>query len=62
MKNAKCYNCKYAGEQFKISKLTHLHCEDPEEFTQEKYENGELSPWDSLRVFSDTCDRHEFRK
>ena len=54
---AKCYNCKYSGQQFKIDKLTHLHCEHP---------NGEISglssppsPWDTLREFWDSCESHE---
>ncbi len=61
MKKPKCYNCKHAGNQFKISKLTHLHCGNPKEYTQEKFSNNEFSPWDTLRIFSDTCEAHEFK-
>lgn len=61
MKKPKCYNCKHAGNQFKIVKLTHLHCGNPKEYTQDKFDNNEFSPWDTLRVFSDTCEAHEFK-
>lgn len=58
----KCHNCKHAGQQFKIDKLTHLHCENPKDYTKEKFESGELSAWDTLRVFSDDCKDHEFKQ
>lgn len=60
MKKPRCYNCKYAGQQFKIGKLTHLHCVSPE---MEKYykESPQPSAWESLRVFSDTCEQHQFK-
>ena len=61
LKKRKCYNCKFAGTQFKITNLTHLHCENETIFPKEKWESGELSPWDSLQVFSDTCEFHEFK-
>lgn len=56
MKAKKCYNCKYAGNQFKLEKLTHLHCLHVE--TQKE----DPSPWNSLRVFSDSCELHENNK
>ena len=59
-KKAKCYNCKHSGTTFKISKVTHQHCEHPK-YTREMFESVELSPWDTLCTFSDTCDDHEFR-
>jgi len=59
-KRARCHNCKYGGEQFKINTLTHLHCEDPKQYTQEKFDNNEFGPWDSLKEFSDTCEDHKF--
>ena len=59
-KKAKCYNCIHSGETFKISKVTHQHCEHPK-YTREMFESGELSPWDTLCTFSDTCKDHEFR-
>ena len=61
VKKRKCYNCKFAGKQFKITNLTHLHCENETIFPVEKWESGELSPWDSLQVFSDVCEFHEFK-
>lgn len=61
-KKPRCYNCKFAGNQFKIGKLTHLHCSDPKEYTQDKFDNNEFCAWDTLRVFNETCDNHEFKK
>ena len=58
---AKCYNCKFAGNQFKVSSVTHLHCEDQKQYPSEKFESGELTAWDSLQKFSDTCENHEFK-
>ena len=59
-KRAKCYNCKHSGTTFIIAKVTHQHCEHPK-YTREMFESGELSPWDTLCTFSDTCKDHEFR-
>ena len=57
MENRKprCYNCKHVSESFKISKLTHYHCLNP------KFKEVHTSPWDSLRVFSEKCNDHEFK-
>ena len=60
-KKPRCHNCRFGGQQFKIHKLTHLHCSDPTEYTQEKFDNGEFCEWDILRVFNDTCNNHEFK-
>jgi hypothetical protein len=59
-KKAKCYNCKFGGNQFKIAGKTHLHCEHPS-YTKEDFENGKLSPWDTLREFWNTCDNHKLK-
>lgn len=59
-KKARCYNCKYAGEPFKLSKVTHQHCEHPK-YTKEMFESGYLSEWDTLNKFSDTCKDHEYK-
>jgi len=59
-KKGRCYNCKHSGEQFKINKLTYLHCEHPK-YTKEDYENGKLSLYDTLRVFSSTCKDHKYK-
>lgn len=60
-KKSKCYNCKFAGKQFKVSNVTHLHCGDDKQYPKEKWESGELTAWDSLQKFSDTCEFHEFK-
>ena len=65
MKKAKrqrtrCFNCKFRGEFFRINGLNHLHCENEEAVTPFAAD-GQLSAWDSLRVFWDTCDKHEPR-
>ena len=60
-KKRKCYNCIHAGKQFKIGNLSHLHCNEPH--IQHERELGlYVSPWDTLRVFSDSCVIHEFKK
>lgn len=56
----KCYNCEHAGMQFRVGKLTHLHCCKPEYEEMDKNENTP-SPWETLRVFSDTCSDHQFK-
>ncbi len=56
----KCYNCKHAGQQFKVHNLTHLHCEHPK-WSEEDMKSGKISPWDTLCVFSETCNDHEFK-
>ena len=53
-KKQKCYNCLHGGYQFKIDKLTHLHCEHPD-VPEKDY------GWGTLMVFSDSCKKHEFR-
>ena len=59
-KKQKCYNCKHRTRPFKIGKLTHYHCISPA--YQNQHENGDSpSPWEALRVFSETCEEHEFR-
>ena len=60
MKKSKCYNCKFKSPAFKIGKLTHYHCYSPTYEKQNK-EGVHVSPWETLRVFSDTCDEHEFK-
>ena len=56
----KCYNCIHSGQTFKISKVTHQHCEHPS-FTEEGFNNGDWCAWDTLNKFSDTCEKHEFK-
>lgn len=59
--NKKCYNCKYAGRQFKIVGKTHLHCEHPK-YTEEDMKSGKITPWDTLMEFWNTCEDHELKQ
>lgn len=59
-KKRKCYNCKHRTEAFKVGKLTHYHCMSPT-YTKQYNAGVDISPWETLRVFSDNCDEHEFR-
>lgn len=58
----KCYNCKFMGNQFKIADINHHHCEEPTQFTKEQWDTGDFSPWDTLKKFSDTCNKYEPKK
>jgi len=40
IKKPRCHNCKFAGQQFKIGKLTHLHCEEPIKYNKETFERS----------------------
>jgi hypothetical protein len=62
MKKLRCYNCQHAGAQFKVHKLTHVHCADPTKYNQETFDKGEFTAWDTLRVFSDTCENHKMKE
>jgi hypothetical protein len=56
----KCWNCKTRSKGFKLGRLTHYHCHKLEH--QQKIKSGEdLSPYDTLVVFSDTCNDFEKR-
>ena len=55
----KCYNCKHASMGFKIAGKTHYQCNHPKHDTE--FESGELSPWDTLQEFYNTCESHEFK-
>ena len=59
--NKKCYNCIHAGTAFKLGKKTHMHCTDPEQYTQEGFEKQEFSEWDTLREFWQTCKNHKLK-
>lgn len=58
LKKRKCYNCKHSSKGFKIDKLTHHTCLEPEQ--AERIEKGE-HPFEALVVFSSTCQKHEFK-
>lgn len=59
----KCFNCKFRHrtEGFKIGKLTHYHCQSPT--YQNLIDSGVIpSPWETIRVFGDSCNEHESNK
>lgn len=60
-KKPKCHNCKNRTDYFKIGKLTHYHCMSPT--YQKQADEGEPpNPWETLRVFNNTCNEHEFKE
>jgi len=61
IKKRRCHNCKFGGDQFKVHKLTHLHCESPQMHKFFEDNPDTASAWDSLRVFNETCEDHEFK-
>jgi hypothetical protein len=58
-KKAKCYNCKFASKQFKVSGKTHVHCLNEELYPPADFESGKLSAWDTLIEWWSTCKKHE---
>jgi hypothetical protein len=58
----RCCNCIFAGQAFKVVGKTHYHCGDEKQYPPEKMQNGDISPWDTLRGFSDSCNSHEFKQ
>jgi hypothetical protein len=60
MTKKKCYNCKLRSHAFKVGNLTHYHCDAPT-YQQQRSEGKEVSPWETLREFSNTCKEHEKR-
>ena len=60
-KKAKCYNCIFRSDTFKIAGKTYLHCFNEDLYPKEKFESGELTAWDSLKEFWDKCDKHNFK-
>ena len=58
-KKPKCYNCKHASVGFKIAGKTHHQCLHPKH--NKGFESGELSAFDTLQEFYNSCDTHEFR-
>lgn len=57
-KRPRCHNCKFASEPFKIVGKTHYHCLNREEYPESELIN--LSAWETVREFWETCKRHEF--
>ena len=60
-KPKKCFNCKFAGEQFKVGGNTSLHCLNQKLYPLDDFNTGKLSPWDSLMNWYSTCKSHEFK-
>ena len=59
MKKPQCHNCKYASEQFKLSKTTHIQCQN------EKYiaaNEANEPPWGTLQEFWNSCEFHEYKQ
>jgi len=49
-----CSNCIFAGQLFLIGKTYQLHCEHAQ-YTQEMFDRGEISAWDTLKELYDSC-------
>jgi len=56
-----CNNCKFAGDKFRIEGLTHVHCENKKEYPDKDLKSGKISPWETLREFWNTCNKHELK-
>ena len=61
-KKQKCYNCKHAGNQFKISGKTHLHCKHPKWIKKHKESKHGVSAWDTLCEWWSSCNDFEYKK
>lgn len=61
VKNKKCYNCKFATKGFKVVGKTHHHCLEPTQYPEAEIEAGNISPWDTLREWWDTCEHHKLK-
>jgi hypothetical protein len=55
----KCFNCNFASSAFRIAGITHHQCNHPKH--ESGFKSGELSPWDTLQEFYQTCESHEFK-
>ena len=59
----RCHNCKFRGEYFRLSDsgINHCHCLHPK--YEEQFKSGvQVSPWDTLKEFWQTCDDHQFKE
>lgn len=59
VKKAKCYNCRFASEGFKVVGKTHHHCFEPTQHPTKDLQDYKISPWDTLREWWDTCQHYE---
>ena len=50
-----CCNCKYGGTQFKIDKLTHLHC-------QKQTKEPPTTAWETLMEFGHSCEDFKLKE
>ncbi len=55
----KCHNCKHASPAFKVGKKTYHQCNHIKH--KSGMLSGEISAWDTLQEWYNTCDTHEFR-
>jgi len=58
-KKKKCYNCKFASNGFKVVNITYHQCLHPKH--EPGFASGEITAWDTLMGFYDTCNTHEFK-
>jgi hypothetical protein len=54
-----CYNCKFAGQPFKVGDLTHVHCQNKELYPPEK--RSEKTTYETLMEWYNKCEKHEFK-
>lgn len=59
VRSAKCYNCKHSSVGFKIAGKTHHQCNHSKH--EEGFKSGELSAWDTLQEWYNSCESHEFK-
>lgn len=59
-KKLKCHNCKHASKGFKIGNKTHHQCLHPK--WDKEMRNYNISPWETLQEFWNTCDDHELKE
>jgi len=59
VRSAKCHSCKHASTSFKIAGKTHHQCNHPKH--EEGFKSGELSPWDTLQEWYNSCESHDFK-
>ena len=53
----RCHNCVFYGDKFKLGSVTYAHCERVQ-YTEKQYNSGEVSPYDTVKRFSESCKKH----
>ena len=61
MKNKMCYNCKHATSQFKVIGKSHVHCQNENIYPSKGFIDGNLTAWDSLRAWHNSCEKHKLK-